>query len=270
MKAGGSETKQKRGKREGKTGGVDGEEEEDDDEEDEDEDDGFGGDAAKMTKQQRRAARKKAARDAKRAATGDGSRGDDVQGHGDVQGRGGVQFPSKAARQEAAKVQIAAAAQKLLVHPEQNVKQLRVLNALLGDADPMVCVFVCNCLCLYICVSVHVCGCVRLSICMWMWSFVLLVCIFTHPMYTTRPQTQSPLPPTPLQVCRLALLSAAAVYKDILPGYKIRLPTEKELAMPVSKEVKVLRDYESALLKGYQTYLKHLLKVLWWGWWGGG
>lgn len=51
------------------------------------------------------------------------------------------------------------------------------------------------------------------------------------------------------------------MYKDVLPAYRIRLPTEKELAMPVSKEVKRLREYESTLLKGYQTYLKHLLKV---------
>lgn len=35
--------------------------------------------------------------------------------------------------------------------------------------------------------------------------------------------------------------------------------------MPVSKEVKVLRQYESSLLRGYQVYLKHLLKVCVWG-----
>ncbi|BDA51329.1 Nucleolar complex protein 3 homolog [Coccomyxa sp. Obi] len=60
-------------------------------------------------------------------------------------------------------------------------------------------------------------------------------------------------------VARLAMLSLAAVFKDILPGYRVRLPTEKELAMPVSKEVKKVRDYESALLRAYQAYLKALL-----------
>ena len=56
-----------------------------------------------------------------------------------------------------------------------------------------------------------------------------------------------------MQVARLAMLSLAAVFKDILPGYRIRAPTEKELAMPVSKDVKRLRDHESALLRAYQA-----------------
>ncbi|XP_031375664.1 nucleolar complex-associated protein 3-like [Punica granatum] len=36
----------------------------------------------------------------------------------------------------------------------------------------------------------------------------------------------------------LGLLSLSAVFKDIIPGYRIRLPTEKELEMKVSKDVK--------------------------------
>lgn len=58
----------------------------------------------------------------------------------------------------------------------------------------------------------------------------------------------------PVQVARLAMLSLAAVFKDVVPGYRIRLPTDKELAMPVSKEVKRLRDYESTLLRSYQVH----------------
>ncbi|GLI63195.1 hypothetical protein VaNZ11_006093 [Volvox africanus] len=58
---------------------------------------------------------------------------------------------------------------------------------------------------------------------------------------------------------RLALLSLFAVFKDILPGYRIRPPTEKELEVKVSKEVAKLREYEQALLKSYQTYLRSLL-----------
>jgi nucleolar complex protein 3 len=54
-------------------------------------------------------------------------------------------------------------------------------------------------------------------------------------------------------VARLAMLSLAAVFRDILPGYRVRLPTEKELAVAVSKEVKKLREYESALLRAYQV-----------------
>jgi hypothetical protein len=56
------------------------------------------------------------------------------------------------------------------------------------------------------------------------------------------------------QVVRLAMLSLLAVFRDVLPGYRIRLPTEKELAMPVSKDVKRTRDYEATLLRLYQVH----------------
>lgn len=56
-----------------------------------------------------------------------------------------------------------------------------------------------------------------------------------------------------VQVARLAMLSLLAVFKDILPGYRIRLPTEKELEVPVSKEVKQTRDYESMQVRLYQV-----------------
>ncbi|EFJ44448.1 hypothetical protein VOLCADRAFT_121316 [Volvox carteri f. nagariensis] len=58
---------------------------------------------------------------------------------------------------------------------------------------------------------------------------------------------------------RLALLSLYAVFKDILPGYRIRPPSEKEMEVKVSKEVAKLREYEQTLLKSYQTYLRSLL-----------
>lgn len=63
-----------------------------------------------------------------------------------------------------------------------------------------------------------------------------------------------------VQVAKLAMLSLTAVFRDILPGYRIRLPTDKELAMPVSKDVKRVRDHESALLSQYQAFLKGLLR----------
>lgn len=55
------------------------------------------------------------------------------------------------------------------------------------------------------------------------------------------------------QVARLAMVSQAAVFRDIVPGYRVRLPTEKELAMPVSKDVRRVRDTEAALLRAYQA-----------------
>ena len=54
-------------------------------------------------------------------------------------------------------------------------------------------------------------------------------------------------------VRRLAQLSLLAVLRDIMPGYRIRLPSEKELSMPVSKDVRKVRDYETTLLKLYQV-----------------
>ena len=56
-------------------------------------------------------------------------------------------------------------------------------------------------------------------------------------------------------VARLACLSAMLVYKDLAPGYRIRPPTDKELEMAVSKEVRATRDYETAFLKGELTAL---------------
>ncbi|KAF9426955.1 hypothetical protein BGZ94_005726, partial [Podila epigama] len=61
---------------------------------------------------------------------------------------------------------------------------------------------------------------------------------------------------------KLALLTQLAVYKDILPGYRIRPLTEKEQSVTVSKDVAKLRDYEQSLLLNYQHYLQSLEKIL--------
>ncbi|XP_027345897.1 nucleolar complex protein 3 homolog isoform X3 [Abrus precatorius] len=53
-------------------------------------------------------------------------------------------------------------------------------------------------------------------------------------------------------IVKLGLLSLLAVFKDIVPGYRIRLPTEKELEMKVSKTVRKMRYYESTLLSAYK------------------
>ncbi len=46
----------------------------------------------------------------------------------------------------------------------------------------------------------------------------------------SRPPAAPPNPPCPdPQVSRLALLSLFAVFKDILPGYRVRPPTDKEM-----------------------------------------
>ena len=61
-------------------------------------------------------------------------------------------------------------------------------------------------------------------------------------------------------VARLACLSAMLVYKDLAPGYRIRPPTDKELEMAVSKEVRATRDYETAFLKGELSALQDRLR----------
>ncbi|KAG7590682.1 CCAAT-binding factor [Arabidopsis suecica] len=58
------------------------------------------------------------------------------------------------------------------------------------------------------------------------------------------------------KIVKLGLLSLLAVFKDIIPGYRIRLPTEKELEMKISKEVKKTRFYESTLLKAYKKLIR--------------
>ncbi|RKO91382.1 nucleolar complex-associated protein-domain-containing protein [Blyttiomyces helicus] len=61
-----------------------------------------------------------------------------------------------------------------------------------------------------------------------------------------------------LEIKKLAFLTQLAVYKDIIPGYRIRSITEKEESTKVSKDVKRLRQYEEGLLTNYQAYLQAL------------
>ncbi|WEW61160.1 hypothetical protein PRK78_006650 [Emydomyces testavorans] len=60
-------------------------------------------------------------------------------------------------------------------------------------------------------------------------------------------------------VKKLALATQAAVYRDVIPGYKIRPLEDQELAIKVSKEVRKVRNYEQALLSGYRNYVQDLV-----------
>jgi nucleolar complex protein 3 len=62
-------------------------------------------------------------------------------------------------------------------------------------------------------------------------------------------------------VASLAIMSLLALFKDMIPAYRIRLPTDAERAGKVSKEIKQLWDYERALITHYQQYLQLLEKV---------
>jgi nucleolar complex protein 3 len=49
-----------------------------------------------------------------------------------------------------------------------------------------------------------------------------------------------------------------AIYKDIIPGYRIRPLTEEEQNSKVTKEVKKLRGFEQSLVANYQAYVENL------------
>ncbi|KAK0711222.1 nucleolar complex-associated protein-domain-containing protein [Lasiosphaeris hirsuta] len=59
-------------------------------------------------------------------------------------------------------------------------------------------------------------------------------------------------------VRKLALLTQMAVYKDVIPGYRIRPASEDPAVEKLSKDVKKVRIFEQALVTGYHAYLKTL------------
>jgi nucleolar complex protein 3 len=71
------------------------------------------------------------------------------------------------------------------------------------------------------------------------------------------PDHPKPVPNDPL-IRKLAILSQLSVFKDIVPGYRIRKVTEKEAAEKVSQMVVHLRDWEQGLVAAYQNYLRCL------------
>ncbi|POR31347.1 Nucleolar complex-associated protein 3 [Tolypocladium paradoxum] len=58
----------------------------------------------------------------------------------------------------------------------------------------------------------------------------------------------------------LALMTQMTVYKDIIPGYRIR-PLDLEASKDkLSKEVRQLRQFEQSLISGYQAYIRELAR----------
>lgn len=56
----------------------------------------------------------------------------------------------------------------------------------------------------------------------------------------------------------MAILSQLAVFKDIIPGYRIRALTDKEKSEKVSQMVIRTRDWEQSLVVVYQSFLRSL------------
>ncbi|KIY50892.1 nucleolar complex-associated protein 3 [Fistulina hepatica ATCC 64428] len=71
------------------------------------------------------------------------------------------------------------------------------------------------------------------------------------------PARPEPVKNDPL-IRRLSILSQLAVFKDIVPGYRIRELTEKEKAEKVSQQVARTREWEQGLVGVYQSYLQLL------------
>ncbi|KAJ9193839.1 hypothetical protein DTO021D3_7307 [Paecilomyces variotii] len=57
---------------------------------------------------------------------------------------------------------------------------------------------------------------------------------------------------------KLALAAQAAIYRDVIPGYRIRPLSEEDMSAKISKEIRKVRNYEQALLSGYKSYVQHL------------
>jgi nucleolar complex protein 3 len=71
------------------------------------------------------------------------------------------------------------------------------------------------------------------------------------------PTQSQPVPNDPT-IRKLAILSQVAVFKDIIPGYRIRSLTEQEKSEKVGQAVARLREWEQGLVGVYQKFLQLL------------
>lgn len=62
-------------------------------------------------------------------------------------------------------------------------------------------------------------------------------------------------------VRKLTLVAQSAIFKDLIPGYRIRPLSEENMTDKVSKEVRKLRAFEQKLVSGYQAYVQDLAKA---------
>ncbi|KAI0887256.1 nucleolar complex-associated protein 3 [Annulohypoxylon maeteangense] len=59
---------------------------------------------------------------------------------------------------------------------------------------------------------------------------------------------------------KLTLATQLAVYKDVIPGYRIRPVAEDAPEEKLSKDVRRVRTFENSLISGYQAYVKDLTR----------
>ena len=63
-------------------------------------------------------------------------------------------------------------------------------------------------------------------------------------------------------ITMLALMTQMTVYKDVIPGYRIRPVPEDAPKEKLSKEVRQMRQYEQSLVSGYQAYVTELARYV--------
>ena len=63
-----------------------------------------------------------------------------------------------------------------------------------------------------------------------------------------------------ITVKKLALATQLAVYRNVIPGYRIRPIAESDMTEKVSKDVRRLRAFEQSLVGSYQSYVKELAR----------
>jgi nucleolar complex protein 3 len=67
---------------------------------------------------------------------------------------------------------------------------------------------------------------------------------------------------SPVAIKKLALATQAAIFKDVIPGYRIRpIGDEVNKNEKLSKEVRQLRGYEQSLLSSYKHYVQQLTNL---------
>jgi nucleolar complex protein 3 len=62
-------------------------------------------------------------------------------------------------------------------------------------------------------------------------------------------------------VKKLTLATQLSIFKDLIPGYRIRPLSEEAMGEKISKDVKKLRTFEQRLVTGYQDYVNQLGKL---------
>ena len=63
-----------------------------------------------------------------------------------------------------------------------------------------------------------------------------------------------------MSVKKLALATQLAVYRDVIPGYRIRPMAESDMTEKVSKDIRRLRAFEQSLVGSYQKYVTELAR----------